>query len=602
MTLRYFTVLILLSVLVMPSLGQTPPKTELRGAWITTVINLDWPTNPNSSPSSQQAQLVALLDGLKVRGINTVFFQVRSEADAMYASTLEPWSRYLTGLQGRPPNPLWDPLEFAVEQAHARGMEIHAWLNPFRAVRDTGGGYAIAQNHVSRTHPEWILEIGSQKMLDPGHPEARAFIVEVIQDVVRRYNVDGIHFDDYFYPYSPVIGDQDASSYAAYNSGGLLRGDWRRDNINRFMIEVQTAAQAVDPEILFGVSPFGIWKPGVPEGINGLDAYNVLFADPLAWLADESVDYLVPQLYWPFGGGQDFGKLAPWWADRAQEAPNPRPIYVGQATYKVDTRFADCCYSANEMPRQIRFARATPGIEGSVHFRTQNLVTSTNQGLSDSLRTDLYRTKAFRPPMTHRDTFPPAAPENLQAVFANGTVLLTWDPSFFGTQARRFAVYRVIADVPPTDVRAITNNPEYLHAITYGPQFSEGFPVLTGSGGADVHYIVTALTFNNVESNESKVASVSTGTGTDGVALPMDVRLEVYPNPASTRLRIRLDGWRGAPAVIRIYDVRGRQVAEMTGEDVTWNLNAADGRRVAAGTYFVRVEGRPGAKPFIVSR
>ncbi len=566
-------------------------KWEMRGAWIATVINLDWPSNASLSVASQQAELTTIFNGLEDRGINAVFFQVRSEADAMYASSLEPWSRYLTGLQGRAPNPVWDPLETAVELAHARGMELHAWVNPFRAVRQTNA-YPIDPGHISETNPEWILEVGTQKLLDPGNPDARAFVIDVVRDILVRYDVDGIHFDDYFYPYTPVIGAQDDATHAAYNPGGLPKGDWRRENINIFMRDVYTAVVETNPEALFGVSPFGIWRNGVPSGITGLDAYNVVFADPLAWFEDGSIDYLVPQLYWQFGGGQDFGTLVDWWPAQAQAAANPRPIYVGHAVYKMDTSDSfNCCYAADELSRQIRRARATTGVAGSVHFRAADLLTSTNQGFSDTLATDLYAVPAFRGPLGHRDAFPPGAPDNLSALSAAGTVLLSWDPSFFGTPARRFAVYRVIGE-EPVDVRAVTNNPEHLVALTYEPQFSEPVPV-GGEPGAPntAYYIVTALTFNNVEGPESNVVSIATSTATEAVVPDSRLVVDVYPNPARRHVQIVVGGRHYADVPrIRIYDVAGRLVTSLSGTETTWDLSAQSGGRVAPGLYLITVQ------------
>ncbi len=595
--IRIVSVLVLLLLLSTTGLSNaqtTPPKLETRAAWIATVINLDWPKSPFHSPSTQQADLRALMDGLAARNINVVYFQVRSEADAMYASEIEPWSRYLTGQQGQAPSPVWDPLAFAIEVAHERGMELHAWVNPFRAVRQTNA-YPIAANHVSNTHPEWVLEIGTQKMLDPGHPEARAHVTEVIKDILRRYDVDGIHFDDYFYPYSPQIGDQDRPSFETYNPDGLQRGDWRRQNINRFMADVYAAVLDTDAEAQFGVSPFGIWKSGTPAGTSGLDAYSVIYADPLAWLSDESVDYLIPQLYWPFGGGQDFGTLATWWAQQAGNAPNPRPIYAGHGTYKSDAATTTSgLYAANEMTRQIRYTRTNDGIHGSAHFRAANLLSSGNQGLTDSLRTDLYRTVAIRPPMTHRDMFPPAAPDNLSATLGSGstgspTVLLRWDPSFFGTLARRFAVYRV-KGAAPTDVRAVTNNPENLVAVTYEPLYSEGGL----EDASSYHYIVTALTFNNVESGESNVASVVTGTDLAGMEHPLAARLDIWPNPASNRMNLSVGNHRVVIHSITIHSAQGREVARLAPGSPSWDLTDRAGRRVASGIYFVSVRDADG--------
>ncbi|HMB92728.1 MAG TPA: family 10 glycosylhydrolase, partial [Rhodothermales bacterium] len=284
---------ILLNVVAPSASAQPEPlaKYEFRGAWIATVINLDWPNSPTSSTQAQQAQLITMLDELKESGINAVLFQVRSEADAMYASEIEPWSYWLTGEQGVAPDPFYDPLAFAIEEAHKRGMELHAWFNPYRAVR--GSGYPNAPSHVSVEHPEWILTLGGLQVLDPGLPDVRDHNARVIADVARRYDIDGVHFDDYFYPYPPnQITNEDDATFAAHNRGFTNRGAWRRDNVNLFVAQVYDSLQVIRPSASFGISPFGIWKNGVPSGITGLDAYNVIYGDAVAWLDAQIIDYV----------------------------------------------------------------------------------------------------------------------------------------------------------------------------------------------------------------------------------------------------------------------------------------------------------------------
>ena len=267
------------------------PKYEFRGAWVATVLGLDWP--PFSHSSIQQEQLIVMLDSLKGAGINAVLFQVRSEADAMYESDIEPWSYWLTEHQGSAPNPYFDPLQLAIEEAHKRGMELHAWFNPYRVNR--GSGYANADNHVSKTHPDWLLEFGAIQTLDPGLPEVRDHIVRVISDVATTYDIDGVHFDDYFYPYPPGnIQHEDAFTFAVHDRGFTDVGDWRRDNVNLLVQAISDTLREIRPSVKFGISPFGIWKDGVPSGIVGLDAYNVIYADAVAWLNAESIDYLTP--------------------------------------------------------------------------------------------------------------------------------------------------------------------------------------------------------------------------------------------------------------------------------------------------------------------
>ncbi|MBP1679355.1 MAG: Por secretion system C-terminal sorting protein, partial [Bacteroidetes bacterium] len=298
-------------------------KREFRGAWIASVVNLDWPSSDARGRTGvQQAELVALLDQLKSTGITAVLLQVRSECDAVYPSSLEPWSYWLTGEQGVAPSPYYDPLEFAIAAAHARGLELHAWLNPYRAERAIGS-YTLSSSHVVKSQPGWILTFPAVglNLLDPGSPGARAHIAGVVADVVRRYDVDGVHFDDYFYPYPvssagfPGITTEDAASFAADPRGFASIAAWRRDNVNLLVRMVDDSIKALKPYVRFGLSPFGIWRNGVPPGIVGMDAYSAIYCDAPAWLRQGTVDYLTPQLYWPIGGGQDYASLVSWWAD-----------------------------------------------------------------------------------------------------------------------------------------------------------------------------------------------------------------------------------------------------------------------------------------------
>ena len=324
-----------------------------------------------------------------------MFFQVRSACDAMYDSPLEPWSYWLTGRQGAAPDPWYDPLAFAVREAHRRGMEIHAWFNPYRA--QASSTYEPSADHVTRTRPEWVLEFGDLRVLDPGRAAVRDHVTGVVMDVARRYDIDGVHFDDYFYPYPPnQIGTEDAATFAEESRGFTSLSDWRRDNVDLFIAQVADSLRALKPALKFGVSPFGIWKNGVPEGIRGLDAYDVIFADPTAWLAAGSVDYLVPQLYWPFGGPQDYGSLASWWAEQV----GGRHLYTGHGLYRAESEtYSGELFSPDEIPAQVRFNRDSPTILGSVFFRARNITHHHSQGIVEVLKADLYRHPALTPPM-----------------------------------------------------------------------------------------------------------------------------------------------------------------------------------------------------------
>jgi len=288
------------------SVTPPPPAREFRGAWIATVANIDWPSKPGLGVAEQKAELIALLDRAAQLKLNAIIFQVRPACDAMYVSPLEPWSEYLTGAMGRAPQPFYDPLAFAIGEAHRRGLELHAWFNPFRALHPRARS-PVAPNHISRTHPGWVRKYGDQLWLDPGEPAARDYVLSVVMDVVRRYDVDGVQFDDYFYPDPEkdtagreLVFPDDATWRKFGLPGGFLsRDDWRRANVNQFIQRVYQSIKAVKPRVKFGVSPKGIWRPGYPQQIRGMDAYAKIYADSRKWLANGWLDYFSPELYWP---------------------------------------------------------------------------------------------------------------------------------------------------------------------------------------------------------------------------------------------------------------------------------------------------------------
>ena len=286
---------------------------ELRGAWVATVFGINWPSNPNATAAVKRQELIDLVDTVADSGINAIFFQTRPESDAMYLSSLEPWSRFLTGTQGRDPG--FDPLQTAIDAAHARGVELHAWVNPYRGLTSTT--VTAANNHVSKTLRPDAISYDGGIWMNPASPSVRGHVVDVVEDIVARYDVDGIHFDDYFYPYPGDTAFPDATAYTAYtNSGGTLsKSAWRRENVNTLIDDVSVAIAALRPSARFGVSPFGIYKNGVPTAIAGLDAFEAISCDPVTWLAMDWIDYVAPQLYWPTTQTQHaFGTLLPWWA------------------------------------------------------------------------------------------------------------------------------------------------------------------------------------------------------------------------------------------------------------------------------------------------
>ncbi len=348
----------------------TPPR-EFRAAWIATVGNKDWPSAPGLSVAQQKAELISLLNTAARLKLNAIVFQVRPCCDAMYDSSMEPWSEYLTGVQGRQPQPYYDPLAFAIEEAHRRGMELHAWFNPFRA-RLTALSPA-APNSVMRRHPDWVHRYGDQEWLDPGIPAVREYSLQVIMDVVKRYDVDGVQFDDYYYPYPATSANgaklpfPDDASWRAYGEhGGLSREDWRRENINEFIQDVYQNIKAAKPWVKFGISPFGIWQPGYPPQVKGFNSYATLYADSRLWLMNGWLDYCSPQLYWAINSPeQSFPILLNWWEHQNVKGRN---LCAGLAAY-----VAGKIFPVTEIGRQIQAIRAQPAAGGEIFFELKDL-------------------------------------------------------------------------------------------------------------------------------------------------------------------------------------------------------------------------------------
>jgi uncharacterized lipoprotein YddW (UPF0748 family) len=355
---------------------QEPPKIdrEFRALWVATVGNIDWPSKPGLSTWDQQRELLAILDKAVALKINAIILQIRPGADALYASPYEPWSQFLTGRQGRAPEPAWDPLAFAVEQSHKRGLELHAWFNPYRAAY--GRDSAFANNHVSQTNPGFVWKYDRFLWMDPGNPEVQRRSVRAIVDVVKRYDVDGVHIDDYFYPY-PVndasgkkVDFPDSATYAKYvKAGGKLgKDDWRRQNVDKLVEAFYKAVHVAKPWVKVGISPFGIWRPGNPAQIKGFDAYSEIYADSKKWLQNGWADYLAPQLYWPIAPPQQsFPVLYDWWL--AQNTKS-RHIWPGLATYRVAENSARKI-SVREIIDEIDTMRVRDAALGHIHFNTK---------------------------------------------------------------------------------------------------------------------------------------------------------------------------------------------------------------------------------------
>jgi uncharacterized lipoprotein YddW (UPF0748 family) len=405
-----------------------PVPRELRGVWVTPLDAMtgpDWPSRSSLTPDQQRAEFRALLDRARSMGLNAIVLHVRTGGDAMYPSQLVPWSSFLTGTQGVGPKPAYDPLAFAVAEAHARGMQLHAWFNPFRALPPGHKGRA-APNHVTRAHASWIRKYGTQTWIDPGVPAARAQVLKEILDVVDRYEIDAVHLDDYFYPYREQrtvtkringrrrrvredIPFPDATTFKNFGKGFTDRGDWRRANIDKFVEQLYREVKKRKPQMLVGISPFGIWKPGHPPGITGLDAYGEIYADARKWLMEGWVDYMAPQLYWPiYGDQQRFTNLDLWWR---QQNPKGRAIWPGLFDAQVAVRREG--WTVYEIPSQIerlRSARdATDESNGHIHFRWGAL-TWNFSSIGEALRTSVYSETALWPATPWLGGTAPSAP------------------------------------------------------------------------------------------------------------------------------------------------------------------------------------------------
>ena len=382
--------------------GAMPPAAprEFRAAWVSTVANIDWPSRPNLTADKQQAEAIAILERARLLNLNAIVLQVRPAADAIYPSAIEPWSEYLTGVQGQPPRPYYDPLAFWIKEAHARGIELHAWFNPYRARQTVGK--ATAPNHFSRTHPNAVKTYGKLQWMDPGEPAAADQTLAVVLDVVRRYDIDGVHIDDYFYPYpiDAAGGEQeldfpDWASWQKYvASGGKLdRASWRRQNVDKLIEALYTGIHREKSWVRFGISPFGVGRPDRrPAGINGFSQYDKLYADAELWLQNGWVDYLTPQLYWPIAQKpQAYDVLLDYWL-----AQNPRGRHIWPGLYTSRIGAPANQYQPQEIVDQIAVTRTRPGAGGHVHFSMAALMDN-RKGIADRLRLTTYTGQALVP-------------------------------------------------------------------------------------------------------------------------------------------------------------------------------------------------------------
>ncbi len=438
---------------------------------------LDYPSARNLNSEQLKNEYIAIVEKCKSIGANAIIFQVRPAADAFYNSPYEPWSEWLTGKQGRAPDPYFDPLEFMIEETHKRGMEFHAWVNPYRAVA-TLTHANICPNHITRTKPEWFFDYDINRYFNPGIPEARTYIVSVISDIVRRYDIDGIHFDDYFYPYpvkdenNKMIDIPDYSTFKKYGQGYSDIKDWRRNNVNMLIMETNDSIKSIKPWVKFGVSPAGVWrnKGYDHEGSAtlGLASYDWLYADVLLWLKQGWIDYVAPQLYWNIGHPRaDFKILVDWWDKYSYNTD----LYIGLNVHGIDATRKDPDWgNPNQIPKQIKLARAHKSVKGFILYRYQSLAKNP-LGIMDSLKNNYFKNTVYNEPLiadsdsikimpdtlqvfdnqylTNKvlkiDTLPPLPPVNVETYRIGTQITVAWDDAeeSYGTDSSNFYIVYV---------------------------------------------------------------------------------------------------------------------------------------------------------------
>ncbi|WP_405800600.1 glycoside hydrolase family 10 protein [Streptomyces sp. NBC_01506] len=379
--------------------GRHSARTELRGMWLATVVNRDWPSKPGLPVAEQRAELLKFLDTAVDRKLNAVVFQVRPTADALWPSPFEPWAECLTGVQGKDPG--WDPLGTAVQEAHKRGLELHAWFNPYRVANHTDPSRLIP-SHPARKHPEWILPYGGKLYYNPGIPEVRKFVQDAMLDAVRRYDIDAVHWDDYFYPY-PVAGQvfDDDAQYERYGAGFPDKASWRRDNTDRLVRETAERIKKIKKHVAFGISPFGVWRniatdPTGSDTKAGVQTYDDLYADTRKWVKEGWIDYITPQVYWNIGfAAADYAKLVPWWSEVVKGTDVD--LYIGEALYKAgDPAQPAPWQDVAEVSRHLAFAKKYPQVRGHCYFSALECVKDKNGAFAKAVA-DHY-TSRVRPP------------------------------------------------------------------------------------------------------------------------------------------------------------------------------------------------------------
>ena len=603
--MRHFAIILLIVCTSFQIHAQTP-KREFRGAWIATVNNIDYPSNKNLTSAQQQAEFIKILDQHQQAGINAVMVQIRTNGDAFYPSELAPWSEYLTSKQGKAPEPFYDPMAFMVAECRKRGIEFHAWFNPYRAVPNINTAVLDAK-HVAVKHPDWLLAYGNLRMLDPGKPEVIKHITEVVTEVANKYDIDGVHFDDYFYPYpSTGLTLNDSLTYAKNSRGILNKADWRRDNVNILVKTISDTLKTVKPWIKFGISPFGIWQnktSAQPLGsaTGGLQSYSDIYCDSRLWLQKGWVDYIAPQIYWNIGlAVADFSILVPWWANNVFD----RHLYIGHAAYRINATDVVAWQNSSQMPSQIRLARSTAKVQGSIFYNT-NTLTKNLLGFRDSLITRLYKTPALMPQMLWKDNISPNSPKNLTASLTNTGLQIKWEKPTVGAseleKIRGYVLYR-FADNETVDIK----NSSAIRSIIY--KDTTAFLDTDISRQAIRYtYVLTAFDRLHNESLASNTSFVAMVTGNEDNEVLSKAKLnQNVPNPFDDYTKIAYKLEKASHVSIKIFDITGFERGRLVDEYKSageysydfYNLN------LETGVYFytLQTQGSISVKRMIVIR
>lgn len=576
-----------------PFSQSVPPLREVRAVWVASVTNIDWPTSKNLTPAQQKSEFITLLDRHKLNGINNIFAQIRPTCDAFYISSIEPWSEWLTGTQGTPPNPLYDPLTFMVDEAHKRGMELHAWVNPYRAVMNKNTS-SVHSSHVSKRKPQWVKEYGVYKWLDPGNPEVMEYVTSVIMDVVRRYDIDGIHFDDYFYPYPQTnVNFEDDSTFILYPRGFTNKDDWRRNNVNMLVQMVRDSIKSVKKHVKFGISPFGIWRNQStdPNGsaTSGFQSYDQVFADSRKWIQEGWVDYINPQIYWNIGfPAARFEVLTPWWNNNAFN----RQVFVGHAAYKIGNGSQDTTWlNPTQMPNQIRFIRTFDKVMGSVFFSSKS-ITNNLLGVQDSLRNDLYKYPALIPPMPWLDSIPSSPPVPSEFTISPQSVRITWTPpaaASDGDLPYRYILYKYTGYPHPDSIMNYQRKATDIVAIVRKEATSYTHATVVDSANPYLYLITSTDRLWNESAPE--IIPLFPVVSADERISVSDFTLAAYPNPFNPAATVSMILPEASVMKVELYDMIGRRVAVI---QEAGYMNAGThkftirGEGLASGTYLLR--------------